>query len=212
MQERAYEHAQRAPRLTDRPAWWSGEDGEFRLWLAMRDARVPEKYIGARPDRVRERAIIEYADDVRARAALGAGLVISGPVGTGKSSAASVVVREALKADLTARYVYVPNLIEHMQERINRSEAVKVQLTPDLLVWDDLGVGGLADWQVGWLDRIVELRYQRSRPMVVTTNLTARSLMHTDELRRMVDRWRERGSLVVIGGESQRSLWKKEST
>ncbi len=132
---------------------------------------------------------------------------MSGPVGTGKSSAAALVARSAVMAGRTVRWVYVPDLCDALTLNVtSRVSETKVQETAEVLIWDDFGVRDFADWEIGYLDQIVEHRYRRKRLMVVTTNLEAQALRSDTRLDRLMDRWRERtaADYAALAGPSMR--------
>lgn len=182
-------------------------------------AGVPEVYRQAQWTTVRSPAVGIWARDLTARTKkrsepgtenwglLGHGLLILGPTGTGKSSAAALVCRAAVVAERTCRWTYVPDLIDRMaagpKERLHE---IRMQSAVDLLVWDDLGVRDMADWEIGYLDQIVEARYRARKPMVVTSNWTADDIKTDPRMTRLVDRWRERtaSTAVILSGESMR--------
>jgi DNA replication protein DnaC len=168
-------------------------------------SNVPEKYRQVSWERCRADAPLrEYARSIGDRLTRGDGLLIFGPVGTGKSSAAGLLCQAALRQGWSCRWEYVPTLRDYLATRDEKLAALRKNEAADLLVWDDFGVGGLADWEVGWLDQIVESRYSRRRSMIVTTNLTRADLQGDPLLARIVDRWRERTQAVTISGESMR--------
>jgi DNA replication protein DnaC len=110
-------------------------------------------------------------------------------------------------------WTYLPDLVGAVSERGQvASEAFKVSTNAQIEVWDDFGVGGLQGWQIGLLDRIVERRYQWNRPMIVTTNLSRKVLVEQagPDLKRLTDRWREKGVAITIAGESMRKTWKDD--
>lgn len=152
----------------------------------------------------------DYVEHLPERIENGEGLLLLGSVGTGKSSAAGLVCRAAVRADIGVRWWYVPDLIPRLADRQHGEHVARQCIQTPLLVWDDFGVQGLRDWQLGLLDRVVEGRYRRNRPMLVTTNLT-RQALEDPALARMNDRWSERRYALTIAGESMRSDWKRDN-
>lgn len=195
-------------------------DGEWRARRLLRMGRVPSVYLGGDWSKVRSPAVAQWAqhldDRVPPKVApekpvnldlLGHGLFVFGPVGTGKSTAAALCARRAAQADRTVRWSYVPDLVDALTSNAKeRNAEIQRQALVDLLVWDDLGVRDFADWEISYLDQIVESRYRRRRPMLVTTNWTPADLIADERLARMVDRWRERvaSQRAVLAGESMR--------
>jgi len=169
--------------------------------------KIPQVYRRAVWDRVRNAGIRKYADRVDEHRAAARSLLIVGPVGTGKSSAAALVAEAAAEKGLTIGWAYVPELVDQLHDGKGRSDVIRGQIAPDLLVWDDFGVGGLQVWQTGLLDRVVERRYRSGRPMVVTSNLPVKALLESDDgsITRMADRWRDGGFMAQLRGDSYRA-------
>lgn len=188
---------------------------------ALRDAQVPPVYLEARWDRVRSPAVRQWADGVAARCRKrseaagppnfglwGHGLILMGPTGTGKSSAAALVASAAVEAARTVAWRYVPDLCDSLTSGAQaRQTEIRRVSNVDLLILDDFGVRELADWEVGFLDQIMEARYRARRPVLITTNLTAVQLREDARLERMTDRWRERlaSNMTILTGASMRN-------
>lgn len=187
---------------------------------ALHKARIPSVLWGAEWDKVTDAGVYEWSIPLPARtlqrsdatppnwSLLGHGLMVLGPVGTGKSSAAALCAMELLTVpNRTVRWSYVPELLDTLSlSTRDRMAEVKAQSSDALLVWDDFGVRGMADWEIGFLDQIVDARYRARKPMIVTSNLTASDIRTDVRLARMVDRWRERtaSTLIRLSGESRR--------
>lgn len=207
--ERARDLSRRAPKPSAPPPvdWTSGENAGRLRWM-MRSAGIPDKYQDAQIERVRPRAdVARYVGAVMENVARGHGLVFLGSTGVGKSSAAGLVGREALMAGCSVAWWYVPDLFALTLDE--RRHHFGRMIGADLLIWDDFGVQGITAFNLGFLDRVVERRYQRGLPMLVTTNLTTEGL-RDPALARMRDRWRERSTAIVFAGESMRSTWRDE--
>jgi DNA replication protein DnaC len=172
------------------------------VWAKVRDPLVAE-WCRRVDERTRRRSDTGRSN-LRVR---GHGLMLVGGVGTGKSSAAALCCEEVAKLGKTVVWSYVPDLVDLLsQSSAKRLDTVTRQSYADLVVWDDFGVRDLADWEIGFLDQIVENRYRRLKPMVVTTNWTVADLRADTRLGRLVDRWGERtaSQLVALKGASQR--------
>jgi DNA replication protein DnaC len=182
-------------------------------------ARVPALYADAVWELVRSPAVKHWCVGIPARchhrvdpgppnyALLGHGMMIIGPTGTGKSSAAALTAKAVVEAGKTIAWRYVPDLLDAMSgSAVTRLPEIKRLTAVDVMFLDDFGVRQIADWEVGYLDQIVEARYRARKPMVLTTNLTTRQIQEDGRLDRMVDRWKERtaSNLVVLSGESMR--------
>lgn len=196
------------PHMEPRPRDWSSGENQERLYRILVSFGVPPLYARATWAECRaDKALHEYTSQLQAHVGAGRGLLLLGPVGTGKSSAAGLVAAEAVKLDLRVKWWYVPDLLSEMRDAKHAQEIVRASSGVDVLVWDDFGVAGLAEWQIGMLDRIVENRYHREKLMIVTTNLSRKSL-EDPSLARLNDRWAERRFAITISGESMRRTWK----
>jgi DNA replication protein DnaC len=105
----------------------------------------------------------------------GRGLWLMGPVGTGKTTLAMLVSKEALKAGRSVAIYSLPRLLNEIRDT-HRSERSHVELLDrltavDLLHVDDVGAERTTDWVLEELYSIVNARYEDERSMVITTNL-----------------------------------------
>lgn len=217
--EQARQRDQQAPSPGSQVASTGGDTGV--PVTGLRRSGIPRLYLAADWRKVRDGGVQQWSLGVAARtqrrsdptppnwSLLGHGLLILGPVGTGKSSAAALCGLAGLRADRSAKWTYVPDLIDLLSAgNKERREEIKHQSVVDLLIWDDFGVRDMADWEIGYLDQIVEARYRSRKPMIVTSNWTAGDLRNDVRLSRLVDRWRERvcSNVVILAGESMRGL------
>jgi DNA replication protein DnaC len=139
----------------------------------------------------------------------GRGLILAGPVGTGKSSVAALIAKGVLalpgEVVRTVRWESVAEMVDEMEAKRDGKFSVERRLRlPDLLVLDDLGVDKLAEWQIADLDRIVDARYRRRRSTIVTTNLQISEIARDPAYGRITSRWRETCDAYVMNGEDRR--------
>jgi DNA replication protein DnaC len=185
--------------------------GERELRVLLRHGEVPPKYRDESdweqvPDSLAV-PLMEWrvADILQAKLAHGRGLLLAGPVGTGKSMTAALLCREVGRLGRSVRWEYVPDMLDALSDPKTRQQVVARQRHCTLLVWDDFGVERLADWQIGHLDRIVEGRSRARRSMIITTNHTPELLRADPALARMTDRWRAMCTPMILGGPSRRT-------
>lgn len=148
--------------------------------------------------------IEDYCQNIRQHVENGRGLILSGAVGTGKTSVAALIARAAHCAGVSVCYRYSPALFNDLHA--GDGAAYDVARLADLIILDDLGVEYAADWNLSRFDQLVEARYSHQRPFVITTNRSMTALGEDPRWQRAVDRWRGSCQLLGTGVESQREL------
>lgn len=138
----------------------------------------------------------------------GNGLLLVGPVGTGKSTLAGAIGR-ILGAPSHCSFWPVGAMIAAMKaEMDNPPDGYTVRAKIDrraALILDDLGTELPTGWQTNVLTELVAQRYDQSLTLVATTNLTPRQL--EDRLgERTVSRLHEMCELVQVTGADRRRL------
>lgn len=137
-------------------------------------------------------------------------LVLSGPVGCGKTTAAA---QWLVQATGRGRGTYIESgpplfLAIAQYARLNRFDDTAVTRVEcaDALVLDDLGAEYLDDKGAftSLLDGLVDARYRHVLPTVITTNLRAEEFKARYSAR-TIDRLRERGEFVELTGASLRA-------
>lgn len=155
-----------------------------------------------------------YAKAFGKRKKDGLGLILKGPVGTGKTSLAVAVLQEVIKQQGSGYFIPMVSLLDNLltMAKNNAEEAArferKVRTTP-LLVLDDLGAEYENSWVTSKVDAIITERYNRMLPVIVTTNLKKGELMGRYR-ERIYDRLKGTSEVVNFGGESMRKPPKQE--
>lgn len=115
--------------------------------------------------------------------ASGANALLTGPPGTGKTQAAVLILKAAIRAGLTARIENLGSLGMDIRDGYGagdttESGVVKSLSALDILALDDIGAGetGGAKIEQRILYMILEARQNNRRPVVLTTNLSAHEL------------------------------------
>lgn len=133
------------------------------------------------------------------------GMLLVGPVGVGKTSLACAL---AYEAGLPGAYWSARDIAQARSDEIGSGGPSRLARTlseTPLLIVDDLGAGRQHDYVLEVVREIVERRYDASRPVVVTTNLSPQA-------QRMLLGERTESRLAagcdecVITGDDQRQL------
>jgi DNA replication protein DnaC len=113
----------------------------------------------------------------------GRGLYIySKTSGNGKSYIAAAIIHGLLRKSVSCIYQSVPDLLVRIQgtfgQKVGETEGQihKALMDCDLLALDDLGAEKSTEWVEQTLYRIIDGRYARMKPMVITSNLTPKEL------------------------------------
>jgi DNA replication protein DnaC len=161
------------------------------------------------------------------------GLLLTGSPGTGKTHLAVGVLAGRLDAwltvfpapwreiesadgsnrvtsrpDLSLRFVVVPSLLDELRRAINFRDSfdpLPGLVEADLVVLDDLGREKVTDWATERLYVLVNERYNRRRPTIVTTNYSPDELANRG-YDALVSRLVEGATVVRMTGKDHRSL------
>lgn len=150
-----------------------------------------------------EVAMRRYCATLKERVQAGDGMIITGGVGGGKTSALALVAAQALKtlSDGAWMFCEAVDLLEWLADRDERAnQAVE---TP-LLLLDDLGTEYAHERTAAKFGKLVNARWGNKRSTVVTTNLGREDLSQGGRLARMLDRLQHRAPWLVVQRESQR--------
>lgn len=189
-------------------------DEEYTLADHLRDSVsktlaeiVPPRYLNATTGEMRLLAWIRrYVDTGTAP-----DLMLRGPVGSGKTHASIAVLRQVgyAMAERGRRVSLArtshPDFNQAMRPNADESHlrALEGFQEVDLLVFDDLGAGKVTDWTEDTLYRLIDTRYARQLPTIVTTNMDAREFRDAmDE--RIVSRLAESQQVALTGGDRRR--------
>jgi DNA replication protein DnaC len=195
-------------------------DKERREWLkALERSGIERRYrdctfanIEARgiPPQVasEHQRVRQYADQIARHAVAGTGLALLGPVGTLKTSLAVAALQEGLKAGISGMFLTMPSLLDTLftLKDTNREEWARFEdrlRNVGILLLDDLGAEHSEGWVHTKIDAIVSERYNRMKPIILTSNLTSERLAKTYAAR-IFDRIRQTSEVVRFTGESLR--------
>jgi len=142
----------------------------------------------------------------------GRNLIAYGPSGTGKSHMAVAIAYKAIQNGSDARFVTAAHLIDELSQASQKGrlrEALGEYTRPGVLVVDEVGYLSLGADAANVLFQVVNDRYLRRRPMVLTTNKPVEAwgkVLHDPDLAEAIlDRVLERGRVLSFKGPSFRT-------
>jgi DNA replication protein DnaC len=106
-------------------------------------------------------------------------LIFRGPVGTGKTHLAKGIANACIDVSIETLFVTVPDLLDYLRSAFNPNvEEVYDQLFPrlrevELLILDDLGAEQSTPWANMKLFQLLNHRYNRMLPTIITLNTKA---------------------------------------
>lgn len=122
------------------------------------------------------RIVNDYRQNLEQNLNTGKGLILRGPAGTGKTSLGVCLLKEALAIGKECLMISMPNLLDNMLT-LSKGDSVafmsyeqKLRNMP-LLLLDDFGAEySKSEWVAAKVESIIIDRYNRMRPIILTTN------------------------------------------
>lgn len=122
------------------------------------------------------RIVNEYRQNLEQNLNTGKGLILRGPAGTGKTSLGVCLLKEALAIGKGCLMISMPNLLDNMLTLFKGDSVAfmsyeqKLRNIP-LLLLDDFGAEySKSEWVAAKVESIIIDRYNRMRPIILTTN------------------------------------------
>lgn len=160
----------------------------------LRSARIPIKYQNASfptyltLDRFKERALKKAFDFANQYPNVSQGLLLTGPVGVGKTHLAVSILKELIETKNCDCLFYDFNaLLKEIQDsydpatRASEMEILSPIINIDLLVLDELGASKPTDWVRDTLGHIINSRYNNNKITIFTTNYLDERINDRDE-------------------------------
>ena len=150
----------------------------------------------------------KYADRFQDMYKKNQGLLLYGPVGTGKSFTAACIGNYLLD---NAKPVIMTSLVKILQdiwENDREAEYITILNSASLLIVDDLGTERETDYALEKVYNIIDSRVRANKPMIITSNLELNDMMECEDIRkkRIYDRILECCYPMYVGGKSFRMM------
>lgn len=177
---RQAEEAEAKRALRQRAAERQGMLAKFAFQIGGRyeDCRLETYRVSRKEQQAAVDAVREYASTLIDRIAERQGVVLYGPVGTGKDHLAFTICREAiLKHGRNCQWVNGQNWFGDNRDGIksesNERAAIERLCRSSLLMLSDPlpPFGNLGDYQASMLYRLIDTRYARGLPVICTVNV-----------------------------------------
>lgn len=151
----------------------------------------------------------EYSNNLKENLDTGKGLILRGPAGTGKTSIAVSILKQAMELGKGCLMISMPNLLDAMLT-LSKGDNVaylkyeqKLKNIP-LLLLDDFGAEySKSDWVSSKVESIIIDRYNRMKPIILTTNYSD-TWTEENYSQRIYDRLRGEYAVAIFNGESHR--------
>jgi len=142
------------------------------------------------------------------------GLLLIGNEGTGKTSLAYAVMRQANRAGLPCAFIVVSNVLDDLRQNYKNDfyEPTTYFRAKEkhFVILDDLGVEKPTDWVREQIYKLINERYMKGLPTLITTNFTLQELeerLGSDDIvvgKRITGRICEMCDIVPVTGKSWR--------
>jgi len=205
---------------TDKKAMASLKFDELRHRIGRRFDDVSFKTYDIYDEHQREifDMLVQYCDRLDTHVPDGVNVLLLGPCGTGKDHLAMSIARDAASQGFTTVWTDGESLYSELRdsmdsESTSEQEIIRKYVQCDILWISDpaptvpLGsrsMGAITDYQARMLYQIIDIRYRKMRPVVMTANSTNVSQFQDLIGHRTCDRIAHNGVVLTCGWESYR--------
>lgn len=136
------------------------------------------------------------------------GLLLYGPVGTGKSFTAACIGNYLLNNAKPVIMTSFVKILQDIWENDREAEYITILNSASLLIVDDLGTERETDYALEKVYNIIDSRVRANKPMIITSNLELNDMMECEDIRkkRIYDRILECCYPMYVGGKSFRIM------
>lgn len=136
----------------------------------------------------------------------GSGLIFWGSVGTGKTFLAACIANYLIDRQIPVLMTTFNKVIDEAFSSTDKAEYYQSFNKYKLLIIDDLGTERKTDYGMEQVFTLIDDRYKSGQPMIITTNLSLKSLKNPEKIEnsRIYDRILEKCSPVQFSGKNYR--------
>lgn len=158
-------------------------------------------------------AMRKYADNFSKYLENGKGLLLHGPVGTGKTYYAACIANRLIDRGYKVLVTNFARLSNQIQGTWEKQDVIDDLNDFHLLVIDDLGAERSSEYMQEQIFNIIDSRYRTGKPFIVTTNLSMDEIKKPQNIStsRIYDRLLQRCFPVEVTGASRRRQEVKET-
>lgn len=174
-------------------------DAEMREWTFAKSDHTDQK---------NENIARKYVANFDAMRSQGTGLLLCGPVGTGKSFLAAAIANELINQGTPCLMTNFSRIISRISEKFGGDQKYLDNLNRfDLLIIDDLGAERDSEYMWEKVMDVIDARYRAGLPLIVTTNLNPKDLYDPSDIRRqrVFSRLKEMCIFLEVNGADRRS-------
>lgn len=148
-------------------------------------SRTFDNFIVNDKNRIAYEMAKKYSDEFEKYKKQGLGLIFTGSYGTGKTHLAASICHELIKQGFQPIFGTMITLLEKIKAtyddeyaKENEEQVINKYTRCDLLIIDDLGKERPTEWAVEKLYYVINTRYEKCMPVVITTNYTTDKLIN----------------------------------
>lgn len=151
-------------------------DAEMREWTFAKSDHTDQR---------NENIAHKYVANFGTLREQGTGLLLCGPVGTGKSFLAACIANELINQGTPCLMTNFSRIISRVSEKFGGDQKYLDDLNRfDLLVIDDLGAERDTEFTWEKVMNVIDARYRAGLPLIITTNLGPKDFTDRGDIRR----------------------------